>query len=373
MKCRINRTTTLVSTFAVILGLTACNNNQQQPSGNNEPAENEVAITLPFTQNMRVTGAGASFPAPLYQNWFVALNRAVPQLQFNFQSIGSGAGIEQFTNGTVDFGASDIGMTDEQMERVDRGVLLLPMTAGSIVLAYNLSGVENLKLTREIYTNIFMGNITNWNDPKIAEANPDVELPNLAISVIRRSDGSGTTSVLTNHLAAVNPEFKDKVGVGTAVQWPSTRFLGGRGNEGVTALIRQTQGSIGYVEFGFARKNNVTMAALENKDGNFIEPTTESGTATLSQVELPDNLRAFITDPPGPDSYPIVTYTWMLLFREYDDVNKASALEAMIQFGLNEGQKQAVELGYIELPDNVREKVAAAADEISPDFEIKLR
>jgi len=192
--------------------------------------------------------------------------------------------------------------------------------------------------------------------------------------VVHRSDGSGTTAVFTNHLSDVSPEWKKTIGAGTAIQWPTNKgsFIGGRGNEGVTALISQTQGSIGFIEYGFARKSNLSMATLENKAGKFVAPNNESGTATLAQVELPENLRAFITDPPGDNSYPIVTYTWMLLYKKYDNPNLAIAMEAMIQFGLTEGQKQAAQLGFIELPPNVRERVAKVADEITPDFQIKL-
>jgi phosphate transport system substrate-binding protein len=354
---------------AIAAGLTNCGGDAQK-----QQQANNVGITLPFQGTIRAVGAGASFPAPLYQNWFVQLNREVSQLQFDFQSIGSGAGIERFTNGVIDFGASDVAMTDEQMAKVGRGVLLLPMTAGSIVFAYNLPGVPELKLSQDAYVDIFMGKITRWNDPKIAQANPGVKLPDQQITVVHRSDGSGTTGVFTKHLSDISPSWEKSIGTGTAVPWPTTkgRFVGGRGNEGVTALVQQTQGSIGFVEFGFARKNNLSMAALENKAGKFVAPTNESGSATLAQVELPENLRAFITNPPGEDSYPIVTYTWMLLYKKYDDPNKAIAMEAMVQYGLTEGQKQAVDLGYIELPPNVRERVAAAADEITPDFDIKL-
>ncbi|MEA5511405.1 phosphate ABC transporter substrate-binding protein PstS [Crocosphaera sp. UHCC 0190] len=372
----------VVSSLSVLLftaSLVACGRDQAAnqnptPDQGQNPSQSSVAITLPFQQNIRANGAGASFPAPLYQTWFVLLSRQVPQLQFNFQSVGSGAGIQQFTGGTVDFGASDIAMTDEQIAQVSRGVLLLPVTAGSIVLAYNLPGVEGVKLTRENYVDIFAGNITNWNDPKLAQSNPDLKLPDQRITVVHRSDGSGTTAVFTNHLGEISPQWKKDIGTGTSVGWPTTKgnFIGGRGNEGVTALIGQTQGSIGFMEFGFAKKNNLSTAALENKAGKFIVPSDESGTYTLSQVELPDNLRAFITDPPGEESYPIVTYTWMLLFKKYDDPNKAIAMEAMIQFALNEGQQKAPALGYIQLPQNVREKVAAAADQITPDFQIKL-
>jgi phosphate transport system substrate-binding protein len=354
--------------LAIALGLNSCGGDNQKAT------ENSVGITLPFKDTIRPVGAGASFPATLYKNWFVLLNQAVPQLQFDYQSVGSGAGIERFTSNIIDFGASDIAMTDEQIARVKRGVLMLPMTAGSIVLAYNLPEVKNLKLSREVYVDIFLGNITNWNDPKIAKINPGVTFPDRLIAVIHRSDGSGTTAVFTKHLNEISPAWAKAIGTGTAVQWPTRkgRFIGGRGNEGVAALVGQTQGSIGFMEYGFATKGNLSMASLENKAGKFVAPSNESGSATLSQVELPPNLRAFITDPPGEASYPLVTYSWMLLYKKYDNPNLAIAMEAMIQFGLTEGQKQAAQLGFIELPQNVKERIAAAADEITPDFKITL-
>jgi phosphate transport system substrate-binding protein len=368
MKNYFYRAISLVSVLAIALGLNSCGGDSQNS------AENSIGIKLPFQETIRPVGAGASFPATLYKNWFVLLNQAVPQLQFDFQSVGSGAGIERFTGGIIDFGASDIAMTDEQIAKVKRGVLMLPMTAGSIVLGYNLPEVKDLKLSREVYVNIFLGNITNWNDPKIAKDNPGVTLPNRLIAVVHRSDGSGTTAVFTRHLNDINPAWEKAIGTGTAVQWPTAkgRFIGGRGNEGVAALVSQTPGSIGFMEYGFATKSNLSMASLENKAGKFVAPSNESGSATLAQVELPPNLRAFISDPPGEGSYPIVTYTWMLLFKKYDNPNLAIAMEAMIQFGLTEGQKQAGQLGFIELPQNVKERIAAVADEITPDFKITL-
>ncbi len=380
------RAISFLSFLAITIGLAACGGGQQTTTttgggegggGGQPPAEkaqgNFPAITLPFTGNVSVNGAGATFPAPLYQSWFSLLSREVPQLRFNYQSIGSGAGIEQFSQGTLDFGASDVAMTDEQIAKVSRGVILLPMTGGEIVLAYNLPGVDKLNLTREAYVGIFMGKITKWNDPKIAEANPGVNLPDRDIIVAHRSDGSGTTGVFTNHLSAVSEDWKNAIGGGTAVQWPTGgNFVGARGNEGVTATIVRTEGSIGFIEYGFAKNNNLTMAALENKAGNFVLPGPESGQATLAAVELPENLRAFITDPDGEDSYPITSYSWIMVYKKYDDPNKAIAIEAMIQYGLNQGQEQAEQLGYIPLPPEVRARVAAAADELSPDFTIKV-
>ncbi len=338
-------------------------------------ANTATRTDIPIEGRASLTGAGASFPAPLYQNWFVQLNRDIPQIQVNYQSVGSGAGVEQFTAETVDFGASDVAMTDEEMAKVNRGVLLLPMTAGSIVMAYNLPGVESgLKLTQEAYVDIFMGKITKWNDPKIAEANPDLTLPNQTITVVHRSDGSGTTGVFTKHLSAISPNWEKAIGAGKSVEWPTTKgkFIGGKGNEGVTASIQQNQGSIGYIEYGYAKNNKLNMAALQNQAGKFIEPTDETAANTLAAVQLPENLRAFITDPEGDESYPIVTYSWLLAYKQYNDPNKAVAMEVTIEYGLTKGQEQSAALGYVPLPKNVVEKVAAAADQITPDYQINV-
>ena len=291
-------------------------------------------------------------------------------MQVNYQSVGSGAGVEQFIKGTVDFGASDVAMKDEEIKKVDRGVILLPVTAGSIVLAYNLPDVPELKLSRAVYTDILLGKIKSWDDPLIAKANPGAKLPKLPITVVYRSDGSGTTGVFTKHLSAISPEWKTKVGDGKSVKWPVG--VGAKGNEGVTAQILQTQGSIGYTEYGYAKQNNLKFAALENKGGKFVAASDESASKTLEAVALPANLRAFITDPEGADSYPIVTYTWILAYKKYPDAAKAKAIEVVIEYALTDGQKLAKELGYVPLPKAVITKVAAAADQISPDYKISI-
>lgn len=361
-----------LSTIALIGGLAACAG-QETTSGNagESSSQGTTGTELAFNNQVALTGAGASFPNPIYQRWFQEVNGDYPNLRVNYQSVGSGAGIEQFTQGTVDFGASDVAMTDEEIAQVERGVLLLPMTAGSIVLAYNLPGVEGeLRLPREVYTNILLGRITNWNDPAIAAANPDLQLPNQTITVIHRADGSGTTGVFTKHLSTVSPEWQQQVGEGKTVEWPVG--VGARGNEGITAQIRQTPGAIGYVEYGYASQNNLQVASLENQAGNYITPTEESAARTLEAVELPENLRAFISDPEGENSYPIVTYTWLLAYREYPNAEIAKGMEAMIQYGLTEGQEFAGELGYVPLPQNVRQRVAEAADVIYPDYSINV-
>src|SRR5919199_1099912 len=333
---------------------------------------NTGADKLALKENVRLLGAGATFPAPLYQRWFADFGKQASKVQINYQPVGSGAGVEQFTKGTVDFGASDTGMKDEEIQKVgDKGVILLPMTAGSIVLAYNLPEVTGeLKLPRQVYSDILLGKITKWNDPKIAAANSGVNLPDLPITVVHRSDGSGTTAVFTKHLSAISPEWKSKVGDGKTVQWPTG--VGAKGNEGLTAQVQQTQGAITYVEYGYANNNKLKMASLENKKGKFVAPTDQSAAKTLETVQLPENLRAFITDPEGDEAYPIVTYTWMLVHKKYPDADKAKAVEAMVEYGLTEGQKASAELGYVPLPKGVVEKVASAADQISPDYKINV-
>lgn len=359
--------------LTLMFTLTSCRTETANNSGTQGEAGTGNGSAL--GQRVTLTGAGASFPAPLYQNWAINLAQAEPNLQVNYQSIGSGAGIEQFTANTVDFGASDVAMTDEQKTAVTRGTILLPMTAGSIVMAYNLPGVDSgLKLTREAYVGILSGQITRWNDAAIAAANPDLQLPDQQITVVHRSDGSGTTGILTKHLSEISQQWADTIGQGNSVSWPTTgNFVGARGNEGVTAQIQNVNGAMGYIEYGFASNNNLAVAALENKAGNFVLPDDETARATLEAVELPDNLRAFITDPEGDNSYPIVTYTWMMMYVDQPDPVKSLALEKWVEFGLNEGQEQAPALGYVRLPDAVRQKVAAAADVMNPDYTITLR
>lgn len=375
-----NQFTVIITVLTLSMSLAACGGQQGSDNATNPDTSSGTAkdatasspAKLDLGGNVTLTGAGASFPAPLYLSWFTELSKKYPNLQVNYQSVGSGAGVEQFIQGTVDFGASDVAMKDEEIKKVpeNKGVILLPMTAGSIVLAYNLPDVAELKLPRAVYTDILLGNIKTWNDKRIADANPGVNLPNQPITVVHRSDGSGTTGVFTKHLSAISPAWKSKVGEGKTVNWPVG--VGAKGNEGVTAQIQQTGGSIGYVEYGYAKQNGLKFAALENKGGKFVTPTEESATKTLEAVTLPGDLRAFISDPEGADSYPIVTYTWILAYKKYDNPAKAKAVEAAIEYGLTEGQKAAAELGYVPLPQNVVTKVAAAADQISPDYKIAV-
>jgi phosphate transport system substrate-binding protein len=314
-------------------------------------------------KNITLQGTGGTFPAPLYQEWFAEYNKLHPEVQINYQALGSGAGIRQFQLGLVNFGASDAAMTNKEIKQVKDGVVLLPMTAGSIVLCYKLPGITELKLSRDAYTGIFLGKIKQWNDPIITKANPGVNLPSTPITVITRSDGSGTTFVFTNHLSAISPEWKSGPGAGTSVNFPVG--VAGKGNEGVTALIEQTPGAIGYVEYGYAKQTDKPMAELENHSGKYVEADLESGKIALASVKLPADLRAWIPDPTAADAYPIVTYTWLLCYKKYQDPKVAETIKSIVQYGLTDGQKDSVKLGYIPLPANVVKLVSKALDEIS--------
>jgi phosphate transport system substrate-binding protein len=312
--------------------------------------------------SVKLQGAGASFPAPLYSKWFKAYGAAHQNVQVDYQSVGSGNGVKSFIDKTVDFGASDAAMSPEEIARVDVGAQLLPFTAGSIVLTYNVPGVSDLKLSRKAYTGIFLGKVKKWNDPLIVKTNPGAMLPDSSINVVVRADGSGTTFVFTKHLSAVSEEFAKDPGVNKMPNWAvGTKS---KGNEGVTASIKTTPGSIGYIEYGYAKSQKMPMAILENKAGEFVAATTASGQAALAAAEFPENLIAWVPDPEAKDAYPIVTYTWILAYKHYADKNKLEALKSVLTYGLTEGQKDAEALGYLPLPAAVADKVKAALQNV---------
>lgn len=317
-------------------------------------------------ENLRLTGSGASFPAPIYLTWFKDFSKNTPGVTVDYQSKGSGAGVQDFLNKTVDFAASDSAMKEEDIAKVAEGVQMLPMTAGEIVLAYNLPGnPKGVKLPRDVYSNIFLGKITKWNDPKIVAANPDLKLPDLPITVVVRADSSGTTAVFTKHLSAINAEFNKELGEGNTVNWPgSDKFIKSPKNDGVTATVRQTPGSIGYIEYGFAKLAKVDFAVLENKAGEYVVPNAESGAEALAAVKMPENLVAWLPDPDGAKSYPITTYTWMIFRKDNGNPAKAKAMRDMVEYSLTEGQKIADSMGYIPLPPSVVEQVRKASANI---------
>ncbi|MCG8317234.1 MAG: phosphate ABC transporter substrate-binding protein PstS [Pseudomonadales bacterium] len=320
--------------------------------------------------DVKLNGSGASFPFPLYSKWFKDFSRQADGIRVDYQAKGSGAGIQDFINGTVDFAASDAAMKESEMSQVKKGAVLLPMTAGEVVLAFNLKGVDQLKLPRDVYPEIFAGNITKWNDPRIAAANPGVKLPNDEITVVVRSDSSGTTYVFTGHLAKINEGFAGAVGQGKSPQWPkSNKFVKAPKNDGVTATIKQTPGSIGYIEYGYAKLTKTNTAMLENKAGKYVAPGAESGAAALASAEFPEgnlpgsdvpNLIAWVSDPAGEKAYPIASFTWLLLYRDQDD-KKADSLRQLVEYCLTEGQKSADAMGYIPLPENVIARVREAS------------
>ena len=343
----------LIALFALSTGalsLASC-------SGNDGPAAAAAA------HEVKLQGAGASFPAPLYTKWFKAYTAAHQNIQVDYQSVGSGSGVKSVLDHTVDFGASDAAMKPEDMAKVDGGVQLFPMTAGAIVLAYNLKDVPNLKLSRQAYAGMFLGTVKRWNDAAIAASNPGVALPDMPINVVVRADSSGTTFVFSKHLSAISPDFDKSVGANNMPNWPvGTKS---KGNEGVTASIMTTPGSIGYIEYGYARTQNVPFAALENKSGQFIVASTAAGQAALASAALPDDMIVWASDPASADAYPIVTYTWLIAYKKYADKSKMAAMQDLVKFGLTEGQKESEALGYIPLPDTVVAKATTAIQNIS--------
>ena len=311
--------------------------------------------SIALADGVKLRGSGASFPFPLYGLWFKEYGKIHKDVIIDYQAKGSGAGIKDFMNKTVDFAASDAAMTDEEIAAIDVGVQLLPMTAGKIIMSYNLpGGPKDLKLSREAYSKIFLGQITKWNDPLITKANQGVTMPDTDITVARRADSSCTTFVFTQHLSAISQAWKQGPGMGTNVNWPSSdKFIASPKNDGVAATIKQTPGAIGYVEYGFAKNGKLEMAWLENKAGKFVQPTIESGQAALAGVKLPADLRAWLPDPDGETAYPIVSYTWMMFYKKYSDPKMAAAVRDVVQYCLTEGQKVSSKVGYLPLPANV--------------------
>lgn len=311
--------------------------------------------------HLALQGAGATFPAPLYAAWIERFHQVHPEIKIAYDAVGSGEGIKRFTAGAVDFAASDAAMTDAQIAAVDRGVRLIPATAGMVVLAYNLPGLDGpLKLSHDVYPAILAGEITRWSDPRIVAANPGLHLPDSMIAIIGRLDSSGTTFALSSNLSAVSPSWKSRHGVATRVDWPSSAMLV-RGNEGVAGRIKVTEGAIGYVEYGFARRLGLPTAELENRAGAYVAATPESGAQALAETvpEMPANLRMFVGDPSGAASYPIVTYSWLILYDHYPDAEREAAVLAFVRWGLTEGQQRSADLGYIPLPQAAADRALA--------------
>ncbi len=300
-----------------------------------------------------INGAGATFPFPLYSKWFNEYNKLHPNLKFNYQSIGSGGGIKQITEGTVDFGASDAPMTDEELSKAP-DVVHIPTVLGSVVIIHNV-GLAKLKLSADTLSAIYMGKITKWNDPALAAENPGAKLPAQDILVAHRSDGSGTTAIFTDYLAKVSPEWQKTVGAGKSVKWPVG--IGGKGNEGVTGVVKQTPGAIGYVELAYANQNKLEPAAIKNKSGTYVMPSIASTSEAAVEVAIPDDFRVSVTDPSRKGAYPIAGFTYLLVRRDQKDPAKGNALIQFLWWASHDGQRFAAPLDYAPLPDPVVKKV----------------
>ena len=349
--------------IALILGLSvsACTPKSPDvatpPTGTGAPATGSAPVAGGGNTSS-LSGAGASFPAPLYQRWFADYNKINPGTQISYQSVGSGAGVEQFLAGTVDFGATDAPLKPEERAKFKAKYgaepIQVPMTGGSVVFAYNLDGVKDLKLSRAAYCGIASGKITKWNDPAIAKANPGAKLPDQTIQFIHRSDGSGTTYQFTTHLkAACGAGWT--AGANKSVSWPVG--TGAKGNEGVTAQIQQTPSSIGYVEYSYGKQTNLTMAAIENKSGKLIAPSPESGAEAFVGEKVPADLALTVADSANPKAYPISGLTWLLLYPQPKDATKTAALKSVIDWSLTTGKATATELGYVPLEASLVAKV----------------
>jgi phosphate transport system substrate-binding protein len=318
-----------------------------------------MVVAAPFATAQQINAAGASFPAVIYQKWFEEYHKMHADVQINYQSIGSGGGIAQLTAGTVDFGASDMPMMDEQISKMTVKPLHFPSVLGGVVPTYNIDGVtQELKFTPETLSGIFLGTITKWNDPRLAKDNPGVKFPNADIQVVHRSDGSGTTFVFTDYLSKVNPDWKSKVGSNTSVNWPVG--LGGKGNEGVAGTVKQTPNSIGYVELIYAVQSKMAYGSVKNASGSFVKAdfNTVTDAAAGAAKNIPDDFRVSITNAAGKNAYPISTFTWLLVPSHIPDAAKAKTIKAFLQWMLADGQKYAAGLSYASLPKEVVAKEA---------------
>src|SRR5215203_1959335 len=318
------------------------------------------------SESVTLQGAGATFPNPLYQKWLSEYGKLYPNVRLDYQSIGSGGGIKQLKEQTVDFGASDAPMKDEDLKSAPGEVLHIPTVLGAVVITYNLQGVaEKLRFSPEVLADIFLGKIKVWNDAKIAADNPGVKLPANDITVVHRSDGSGTSAVFTDYLSKVSPEWKEKVGSGTSPSWPTG--IGGKGNEGVTGQVKNTPNTIGYVELAYAAKNKLPVAQIKNAEGSFVEPSIDAvaAAAAASAANMPDDLRISITNAPGAQAYPISSYTYILVYKNQKDAAKGKALLDFLWWGIHDGEGFGKDLQYAPLPDDIVKRAEAKINSIT--------
>jgi phosphate transport system substrate-binding protein len=316
--------------------------------------------------HIQLQGAGATFPAPLYHKWVSEYEKVHPNVKIDYQSIGSGGGIKQIQARTVDFGATDAPMKDEDLKAAPREILHVPTVLGAVVLTYNLQGIsEPLKFSSEVIADIFLGKITKWNDAKIKADNPNVNLPSADIVVVHRSDSSGTSAVFTDYLSKVSSEWKEKVGAGVAPNWPVG--IGGKGNEGVTGQVKNTPNTIGYVELVYAATNNLPVALIKNKAGQFVAASLDAVTAAAAESlsSTPEDLRVSITDASGRNAYPISSYTYILVYKDQTDANKGKAIVDFLWWGIHDGEQYARDLKYAPLPDEIVKRAEAKINSIT--------
>ncbi len=323
-----------------------------------------LALALPALAQTTLNGAGATFPYPMYSKWFNEYHNAHPDIQINYQSIGSGGGIRQVLAGTVDFGASDGPMSDEQLSQAKVKILHVPTVLGAVVPAYNVPGITGeVNFTPEVLSGIFLGRITNWNDKAIASANKDVKFPDQPIIVVHRSDGSGTTYIFTDYLSKISSDWANGPGKGTSVKWPVG--LGGKGNEGVAGTVRQMAGAIGYVELIYAVQNKIAYGSVKNASGAFVKASLDSVTAAAASVKsMPADFRVSITNAPGKEAYPIASFTWLLIPAQSKDAAKGKIIADFLAWMVDDGQKMTAALTYAPLPGNVAEKVKAEIKQV---------
>jgi phosphate transport system substrate-binding protein len=319
-------------------------------------------LSASASAQMMINGAGATFPYPIYSKWFDAYTKVDSAVRFNYQSIGSGGGQKQILSQTVDFGASDGPMSDENLGKAPGKILHIPTVAGAVVITYSLPGNPALKLDGDTIAGMYLGQIKKWNDPKLAALNPGVKLPDQDVVVVHRSDGSGTTFIFTDYLSKVSPEWKSKAGNNTSVNWPTG--IGGKGNEGVSGQVKQTPGAVGYVELIYAVQNKMPYADVKNSAGEFVKATPDSVTAALATADVPDDFRFSMTNAPGKDAYPIAGATWLLVYEQQKDPAKGKKLVAFLKWALSDGEKMVKDLDYAPLPDTLRERVLKRIQEI---------
>lgn len=346
----VARACVLVSVLALAVCLLWCPTCEAKGSGTGKPVSLE--------------GAGATFPYPLYSKWIFEYGRIHPDVRINYQSIGSGGGIRQISEGTVDFGGSDAFVKDDALVKLPGKLLHIPTTLGAVVITYNLPGAPSgMKLSPEVIAGVFLGEIIRWNDPKIAALNPGLKLPDTLIGVVHRSDGSGTTAVFTDYLSKVSPTWAEKVGSGTSVSWPIG--LGAKGNEGVTGQVKSTPGSVGYVELVYAKQNGLPYASVRNSAGFFVEPALQGVSAAAASVPVPADFRVSITNAPGEKSYPISAFTWILIYQDQKGAAKGTAMVDFLWWAIHDGQRLGGALGYAPLPAEVVGKIEATLQTVT--------